>query len=62
MTDTVARARLDEPLVPNAETMKAMKAARRGELEAVVSPADLLESLHAGEQDFAGAQNEPDAK
>jgi DNA-damage-inducible protein J len=36
-----------EPLVPNAETVEAMKAARRGELVAVGSPADLLQSLNA---------------
>ena len=31
-----------EPLVPNAKTVEAMKAARRGELVTVGSPADLL--------------------
>ena len=50
MTNTVVRARLDEPLVPNAETVEAMKAARRGELVAVASPADLLTSLNAGDK------------
>lgn len=38
-----------EPLVPNAETIEAMKAARRGELVAVGSPDDLLASLNAGD-------------
>jgi len=38
-----------EPLVPNAETIDAMKAARRGELVTVGSPADLLKSLNAGD-------------
>jgi DNA-damage-inducible protein J len=37
------------PLVPNAETIDAMKAARRGELVTVGSPADLLKSLNAGD-------------
>jgi DNA-damage-inducible protein J len=36
-----------EPLVPNAETIEAMKAARRGELVSAGSPGDLLKSLHA---------------
>jgi DNA-damage-inducible protein J len=35
-----------EPLVPNAETIEAMKAARRGELVTVGSPEDLLASLN----------------
>jgi DNA-damage-inducible protein J len=38
-----------EPLVPNDETIEAMKAARRGELVAVGSPDNLLESSNAGE-------------
>jgi DNA-damage-inducible protein J len=38
-----------EPLVPNAETIEAMKAARRGALVTVGSPADLLKSLNAGD-------------
>lgn len=38
-----------EPLVPNAETIKAMKAARRGELVTVGNPSKLLESLNAGD-------------
>jgi DNA-damage-inducible protein J len=38
-----------EPLVPNAETIEAMKAARRGELVAAGSSADLLKSLNAGD-------------
>ena len=36
-----------EPLVPNAETIEAMKAARRGELVTVNSTDDLLASLNA---------------
>jgi DNA-damage-inducible protein J len=36
-----------EPLVPNAETIEAMKAARRGELVTVNSPDELLASLNA---------------
>ncbi len=36
-----------EPLVPNAETVAAMKAARRGELTRAGSPDTLLASLNA---------------
>ena len=36
-----------EPLVPNAETIEAMKAARRGDLITVGSPDSLLASLNA---------------
>ncbi len=36
-----------EPLVPNAETIAAMKAARRGELITAGKPANLLKSLNA---------------
>ena len=36
-----------EPLVPNAETVAAMKAARRGELVKVGKPDKLLRSLNA---------------
>ena len=36
-----------EPLVPNAETIEAMRAARRGELVTVGKPANLLAGLHA---------------
>jgi DNA-damage-inducible protein J len=36
-----------EPLVPNAETIEAMKAARRGELVAVGSIDDLIANLNA---------------
>ena len=36
-----------EPLVPNEETIEAMKAARRGELTTVGPPAKLLPSLNA---------------
>jgi DNA-damage-inducible protein J len=35
-----------EPLVPNTETIEAMKAARRGELVTVNSPEELLASLN----------------
>ena len=38
-----------EPLTPNAGTIEAMKAARRGELTAVGSPDLLLASLNAGD-------------
>jgi DNA-damage-inducible protein J len=37
-----------EPLKPNAETVAAMKAARRGELVKVGEPDKLLRSLNAG--------------
>ena len=37
-----------EPLVPNAETVEAMEAARRGELTKVGKPDKLLGSLNAG--------------
>jgi DNA-damage-inducible protein J len=37
-----------EPLNPNAETVGAMKAARRGELVKVGKPDKLLRSLNAG--------------
>jgi DNA-damage-inducible protein J len=36
-----------EPLVPNEETIEAMKAARRGDLTAAGPPGDLLASLDA---------------
>jgi len=36
-----------EPLAPNAETVEAMKAARRGEVVTVGSPGNLLTSLNA---------------
>jgi DNA-damage-inducible protein J len=39
-------ARLFGPFVPNEETIAAMNAARRGELIAVDSTADLLKSLN----------------
>ena len=38
-----------EPLIPNDETIEAMKAARRGEFVAVGSPDNLLERLNAGD-------------
>ena len=45
---TVAEKRLPfDPLVPNAETIEAMQAARRGDTEKVGSPEDLLVDLHA---------------
>ena len=36
-----------EPLVPNAETVEAMKAARRGDLVTVEAPDKLLANLNA---------------
>jgi len=36
-----------EPLIPNAETVEAMKAARRGELVKVGTVENLLADLHA---------------
>ena len=36
-----------EPLVPNAETIEAMKAARRGELTRAGHPSNLIASLNA---------------
>jgi DNA-damage-inducible protein J len=36
-----------EPLVPNAETVEAMKAARRGKVVTVGKPSNLLASLNA---------------
>ena len=38
-----------EPLVPNAETIEAMKAARSGDLIEVGSPGALVASLNAGD-------------
>jgi len=38
-----------EPLVPNADTIAAMKAARRGEVTKVTSAKDLLASLNASD-------------
>jgi DNA-damage-inducible protein J len=38
-----------EPLVPNDETIEAMKAARRGDLVTVGTPDQLLASLNAGD-------------
>ena len=38
-----------EPLVPNAETIEAMKAARRGDLVTVGAPDKLLASLNEGD-------------
>jgi len=39
-----------EPLVPNPETIEAMKAARRGEVTRAGSPEELLQSLNAGDE------------
>ena len=36
-----------EPLAPNAETIEAMKAARRGELTTAGAPGDLIEAVGA---------------
>ena len=38
-----------EPLVPNEDTIEAMRAARRGELVSVGAPDRLLGSLNAGD-------------
>jgi DNA-damage-inducible protein J len=38
-----------EPLTPNAETIEAMRAARRGEVVKVGKPDPLLKSLNAGD-------------
>ncbi len=38
-----------EPLNPNADTIAAMKAARRGDLVKAGKPKDLLRSLNAGD-------------
>jgi DNA-damage-inducible protein J len=38
-----------EPLIPNAETIEAMKAARRGEVEKVGSIDAMFASLNAGD-------------
>jgi DNA-damage-inducible protein J len=38
-----------EPLVPNDETIEAMKAARRGELVTAGTPDNLFEKLNAGD-------------
>lgn len=46
-----------EPLVPNDETIAAMKASRRGELVSVGSVDDLLESLNAGRLDMPVASS-----
>ena len=39
-----------EPLVPNAKTIEAMKAARRGELVTVGSIDNLMADLHANKR------------
>ena len=38
-----------EPLIPNDETIEAMRAARRGELTKAGAPDRLLETLNAGD-------------
>lgn len=49
LTRVAAEKRLPfEPLVPNAETVEAMKAAQRGELVRAGKPDKLLGSLNAG--------------
>lgn len=47
MRTVAERALPFDPLTPNAETVEAMKAARRGELVKVGSVDDLLADLHA---------------
>lgn len=47
MRTVAERALPFDPLIPNAETVEAMKAARRGELVKVGSVEDLLADLHA---------------
>jgi DNA-damage-inducible protein J len=47
MRTVAERALPFEPLMPNAETVKAMKAARRGELVKVGSIENLMADLHA---------------
>ena len=47
MRTVAERALPFDPLTPNAETVEAMKAARRGELVKVGSVEDLLADLHA---------------
>lgn len=40
-----------DPLIPNLETIEAVKAARRGELIPVASPADLFSDVDDAEED-----------
>ena len=47
MRTVAERALPFEPLIPNEETVEAMKAARRGELVTVGSTEDLLADLNA---------------
>jgi DNA-damage-inducible protein J len=47
MRTVAERALPFEPLMPNAETVEAMKAARRGELTTIGSIDNLLADLHA---------------
>jgi len=47
MRPVAERALPFEPLMPNAETVEAMKAARRGEVVKIGSIKDLMDDLHA---------------
>ncbi len=47
MRTVAERALPFDPLIPNAETVKAMKAARRGDVVRVGTVNDLLADLHA---------------
>jgi DNA-damage-inducible protein J len=47
MRTVAERALPFEPLMPNAETVEAMKAARRGEVVKIGSIKDLMDDLHA---------------
>ena len=49
MRTVAERALPFEPLMPNAETVEAMKAARRGELTTIGSIDNLLADLHAND-------------
>ena len=53
MTDQVDAAKRPpfEPLIPNAETIEAMEAARRGDLVAVGTVEDLMADLNAEDCD-----------
>ena len=47
---TKERARRFPPLIPNDETIEAIKAARRGELETADSPQNLVDRLNAADE------------
>jgi DNA-damage-inducible protein J len=49
MRTVAERALPFEPLMPNEETVEAMKAARRGDMVTIGSAEDLLAHLHAGD-------------